>query len=54
MVLQRGDGPDVDGAILLFSKGCVGGDIAACDAKASLLGSGEPLPHNNDATKVSD
>lgn len=54
MVMQDDGGPDADTAVLLFSKGCDGGSVIACSAKADLLSNGELLPQDcNKAAEAS-
>lgn len=52
---MKGDGgPNAEAAVLLFSKGCDGGSVIACYAKADLLNNGELLPQDCEAAQAAD
>lgn len=54
-MVMKGDGaPDAKAAVLLFSKGCDGGSVIACYAKADLLNNGELLPQDCEAAQAAE
>ena len=56
MVMKGDGGPDAEAAVLLFSRGCDGGSVLACYAKADLLPqdceAGQALKRGDDLLRI--